>query len=591
MPYTTSSAFFEVLSLWGITHCFVNLGSDHPSLVEAIAEAKVNGRKIPRIITAQHEFVALSAAQGFYQATGKIAAVILHVDVGMQNAGGAVHNLYRSRTPCIIFAGLSPLTQEDELVGSRNEFIHWVQDNHNQAGIVRDYSKFTYEIRTGRNIAQVMSRALQLATSEPMGPVYLLGAREVMEEVVPAVHINLSHWLPVPAPALPPTAAVTIATLLSEAQSPLLLTTTLGRDIDAIPEVVKLAEALSITVLEATPFIGNFPPAHDLYAGVHWSGQGQNKLLAEADVILVVDSDVPWIPHENKPNPNATIIHIDIDPLKTAMPLFYIPARYRYTASAKEALRQIRLALNLTPELNEKVASRLERAKAARSARLKHLEVDSLEPSAIPNHATVPALLAQLKAALPANSLMLCETITNYGVTATHLAPGPGQYLTSGASSLGWHGGAAVGVGLASAAGLTRAEAESGSKPFICAVTGDGSFMFSVPSTVHAMASRYGVHFLTVILCNGGWRGPKLSTLGVHPHGFASRETAEELGVSFGKPQTQFGELARASAGGGDNVLVARVYQNDLLGETFRKAVAAVQSGKSAVVEVVIPEL
>lgn len=509
----------------------------------------------------------------------------------MQNAGGAIHNLYRSRTPCIIFAGLSPITQEDELPGSRNEFIHWIQDNHNQAGIVRDYSKFTYEIRTGRNIAQVMSRALQLATSEPMGPVYLLGAREVMEEEVSALSLDMCHWLPVPAPALPPSAASTIATLLSEAQSPLILTTTLGRDIDAIPELVQLAEALSITVLEATPFITNFPPQHDLYAGVHWSGQGQNKLLAEADVILVIDSDVPWIPHENKPNPKATIIHIDVDPLKNAMPLFYIPARYRYTAGAREALRQIRLAVNVTPEMKSKVASRLESAKAARSERLDRLAKAALQPSAAPNTSTVPALLAKLKSALPANTLMLCETITNYAVTVDQLAPRPGQYLTSGASSLGWHGGAAVGVGLASQAGLTLAEAEIGSKPFICAVTGDGSFMFSVPSTVHAMASRYGVNFLTVILCNGGWRAPKLSALAVHPNGFASRTTGEDMGVSFGKPQIQFGELARAAAGGGDRVLVARVYQNDLLEATFKKAIAAVQGGKSAVVEVIIPEL
>jgi len=115
--------------------------------------------------------------------------------------------------------------------------------------------------------------------------------------------------------------------------------------------------------------------------------------------------------------------------------------------------------------------------------------------------------------------------------------------------------------------------------------------MFSVPSTVHAMASRYGVNFLTVILCNGGWRAPKLSALAVHPNGFASRTTGEDMGVSFGKPQIQFGELARAAAGGGDRVLVARVYQNDLLEATFKKAIAAVQGGKSAVVEVIIPEL
>ena len=56
----------------------------------------------------------------------------------------------------LIFAGASPFTQEGELRGSRNEFIHWLQDVHDQRGIVRGYMKYNAEIRTGRNIKQMV---------------------------------------------------------------------------------------------------------------------------------------------------------------------------------------------------------------------------------------------------------------------------------------------------------------------------------------------------------------------------------------------------------------------------------------------------
>ena len=51
-----------------------------------------------------------------------------------------------------------------------------------QRGIMRGYVKYDNEIRTGKNVKQLVHRALQIANSEPKGPVYLTGAREVMEE-------------------------------------------------------------------------------------------------------------------------------------------------------------------------------------------------------------------------------------------------------------------------------------------------------------------------------------------------------------------------------------------------------------------------
>ena len=68
--------------------------------------------------------VAMSAANGYAQVSGEPQAVIVHVECGTQNLGGAIHNAAKGRVPVFIFAGASPYTQEGELFGSRNEFIH-----------------------------------------------------------------------------------------------------------------------------------------------------------------------------------------------------------------------------------------------------------------------------------------------------------------------------------------------------------------------------------------------------------------------------------------------------------------------------------
>src|ERR1700722_1789574 len=201
--YSASTALLEALRDSGVTHIFANFGSDHPALVEAIAEARAHGRAIPAIVTSPNEMLALSCAHVAAQLTGQAQAVIVHVECGTQALGGAVHNAAKGRVPVFIFAGLSPFTQEGETRGSRNEFIQWIQDVADQRGIVRGYMKYSNEFRTGKNIPQLVRRAMQLAHSDPKGPVYLTGAREVVEEEVNRIAIEPDHWLPLPAAPLP----------------------------------------------------------------------------------------------------------------------------------------------------------------------------------------------------------------------------------------------------------------------------------------------------------------------------------------------------------------------------------------------------
>src|SRR6516225_12063636 len=213
-PCTTSRAMLEAMREAGVRYLFANLGSDHTGIVETYAQARRDGcaDALPELVICPHEFVALSAAQGYAQVSGEAQAVLVHVDCGTQNLGGAVHNAARGRVPVLILAGLSPMTAYGELPGSRNEFIHWLQDSADQAGLVRGYAKYAHEIRTGANAGQLVHRALQIARSEPAGPSYLTAAREVLEAPAPEQRGQRqwwargapARWVPRAADATPP---------------------------------------------------------------------------------------------------------------------------------------------------------------------------------------------------------------------------------------------------------------------------------------------------------------------------------------------------------------------------------------------------
>ena len=80
----------------------------------------------------------------------------------------------------------------------------------------------------------------------------------------------------------------------------------------------------------------------------------------------------------------------------------------------------------------------------------------------------------------------------------------------------------------------------------VASLTGDGSYMFSAPSTVHWMARHYRTPFLQVVYNNRGWRAPKFSALAVHPDGYASR--ANDIDVSF-DPPPDYAQIAAAAGG------------------------------------------
>ena len=521
----------DALQDLGVEYIFANFGSDHPAIVEAIAAAREAGRALPQIVTCPNEMVGMSAAHGFAAATGRAQAVLVHVECGTQALAGAVHNAAKGRIPIFVFAGASPLTQAGELKGSRNEFIQWIQDVHDQRGIVRGYMRYEGEVRVAAAMKQLVARAFQFARSDPKGPVYLTGAREIMEAAAPEARIDPAQWKPVAPGALSPESAAEVAQALALARAPLVVTSFLGRNPLAVAALVRLCETLGVGVLESVPNYVNFPHGNELYQGNQWNEPRQNVALAEADVVLVIDSDVPWIPTSSAPNAGALIYHIDVDPLKMQMPLWYISARERFAADACTALGQIDAALDrmsLDAGLVDRRRIRWVELHKVRKARLAERE----QPSGL---LTGEYLTAMLRSRLTSDTLIVNEGISNYQTIFDHLAlDEPGAMFTSGGGSLGWNGGAAIGAKLGHP------------DKTVIALTGDGSYMFSVPSSVHWMARRYKTPFLTVIYNNGGWKSPRLSTLAVHPDGYASRSA--DLDMSF-HPQADYAGIAAAAGG------------------------------------------
>jgi acetolactate synthase I/II/III large subunit len=571
--YTTSTAFLEALAEAGVSYVFANLGSDHPGLIEAFAQVKAQGREdaYPRLIVCPHEIVALSAAHAYASVTRQPQAVLVHVGDGTANLGGEVSNAMRGHIPVLIFAGASPYTLDGELPGSRNEYIDWLQDARDQRGILRGFVKYDNEIRTGRNVKQLVHRALQIARSDPAGPVYLVGPREVMEEPLEPYTVGPAQFPPVEPAALTAETATVIATALARARHPLIVTSYLGRNPDAVPVLVGLAELLAIGVLESAAFCVNFPGDHPLHCGYEFTTTEQNPVLAQADVILVVDSHVPWIPATNRPAPGAAIYAIDVDPLKPTMPMWQIAARRFAAADSKVALEQI-ARLVRDENLAEAHVVETRRAEIAAANEARRATLDALErPEAgviTPRYLT--ACVRELLAGT--DSLVLTETITSYQVVAEHLRPvTPGSYLGSGGASLGWAGGGAVGAKLASSA--ERA---------VVSLVGDGSYLFGAPSSAQWVARRYHAPSLTVIYDNRGWAAPKFSTLRVHGHGAAA--AADDFHVSF-DPEADLPGIAAAAGG----AYAATVADPDELPQVLKDALAVVRGGRSAVVSVHLP--
>lgn len=569
---TTAAHFLDGLQDCGIEHLFCNLGTDHVSLIEAMADFERQGRPQPNVLLCPHENVAIHMAAGYAAVTGRGQGVMVHVDAGTANAAMGLHNMFRSRLPVLLMAGRSPFTLRGELPGSRDNYIHFVQDPFDIGSLVRPYVKWEYSLPSGVVAKEALRRAHSVMHSDPPGPVYLTLPRETLAETWSSERVArfpAQHFGPVAAGGIAPAQAAQIAERLMAAENPVVITSYLGRKPAAVPVLESLAQACGLRVVEFMPTALSISRDSPCFAGFDPA-----KLLPGADLVLLLDVDVPWLPKFAAPDTDATILHIDVDPLKQDFPMWGFPTELRLQADCGTALAQVLAAVQARADdaWRARVATRMATLQAARLARLRARDAAAAEPG--PAGAISPAwLCAQLGARLAPQDIVVNEAIRNApAVLGQIMRSEPGTLIGCAGGGLGYSGGMALGARLA------RPDVR------VLQVVGDGGFHFSTPTSVYAVAQRYGLPIFTVVLDNGGWQAVKEAVLRVHPGGAA--EQAQQFQARLGGEHRHFEQVAAAFGAHGEAVADPADVP-----AAIDRCLAAVDRGQAAVLTVSVAAL
>src|SRR5262245_19431564 len=343
LPPTAGDVLLASLRRHGVPNLFVNPGTDFPPIVEGLARARETGAEVPRAVLVPHENLAVAMAHGAYLVTGAPQAVMVHVNVGTANTVNMLADASRDRIPLLLMAGRSSFLEAGAF-GARNRSIHWAQEMFDQAGMVRELVKWDYELKRPEQAHLVVPRALEAALASPSGPVYLALPREPLSAPVPAPAVGEVHIPPriPPSPPHPDPAAIDrLAGWIAASKRPLIIASNVGRLRGETEALARLADRFRLPVVSQTPRFLSLPTDHAMHAGFD-----SGALVAEADLILVVESDVPWIPSVKAPDPVARIVHIGEDPAFLSYPMRSFRSDLSIAAGAGPTLEALYAALS-----------------------------------------------------------------------------------------------------------------------------------------------------------------------------------------------------------------------------------------------------
>jgi len=569
--HSTAHFFLEGLNELGIDCLFCNFGTDYAPLIEEMARWRAEGRAFPKVLLCPHENTAVNMAVGYAMVTGRGQAVLVHVDAGTTNAAVGLHDACRSRVPVLLIAGKAPYTVRGELPGSRDTYVHFIQEPFDQGAIVRNYVKWEWTLPTGVIAKEVLRRAHSVAHSDPQGPVYLMLPRETLAQTWDAAAVRpfpAERYGAAGAGAAPAAAVDAIAVRLLAARYPVLITSYAGRNPRAPQLIEALARLGGIRVFEYNPVHLNLSRASPCYGGMM-----PGKHVAAADVGLLVDVDVPWIPQDTRENPDTWWAHVDVDVVKERFPIWGFPSNLRLPADSALVLEQLIAVLEAraTPAFREAAAKRLqvmEREHAGQRAEAAKLAVERGVKGAINPH----YLCSALAAAVGEDAILVNEAIRNAVLVFRQIPrTRPGTSLGFGGGGLGCSAGIALGARLARPGAV------------VLQVVGDGSFYFGNPSSVYAVAQQYELPIFTVVLDNSGWSAVKESTLRMYPDGAA--KAVGEFGARLA-PGVDFAKICEAAGGYGEMLT-----DPDAVPAAIRRCLDAVRGGRSAVLHAKIPVL
>lgn len=553
---TGAEALLTGLKANGIDYLFANAGTDFPSIIEALAGT--SAPEMPTPVTVPHETAAVGMAHGYYLVSGKPQSVMVHVNVGLANTVMGVLNAASDNVPIVMMSGRTPLTESGH-EGSRMTPIQYGQEMYDQTSLVREAVKFNYEMRYPDQAGALTSRAVSLAMSEPRGPVYLSLPREPLAaRIAPPQASDPSPRPAATAPAPDPDAVQAAARAVAGAERPLVICQRGDPDGRLAAALSELGREHGIGTVE--PFVVRNLLAHDDPASL-----GYDPTLArEADVIVVVDSGVPWIEATQAPAPHATIIHIGADPQFTRMPIRGYRSDLSLTGDPAMTIAAISRAMTTeAPALanrSQRLTDRTDRRERRRAE-----------------------IVATARAATPMGAEWLSHCLSDImdedAVIFSELGLVPGAMRLKGpnrlfsnphSGGLGWALPAAMGAQLARPGKLT------------IAAMGDGSYIFANPVACHQVAEALGLPVLIIVKNNAMWNAVRRSVLGAYPEGAAVR--ANEMPLTSLAPTPDFAAIAKAS-----RAFAERVEEPEALPAALTRAIQAIRTeGRPALLDVAV---
>ncbi|WP_269584654.1 thiamine pyrophosphate-requiring protein [Roseibium sp. Sym1] len=521
---TAGGAVFGKLKALGVDYVFANSGTDFPPIIEGLIEATQTGLDLPVPITVPHEHVAVGMAHGYYQISGRIQAVMLHTNVGLSNGVTGAINAWCDQIPMLMMSGRTPVMEKDRF-GARTVPIGWGQEMFDQTAMVREVTKWDYELRFPEQIADLFDRGWAIANSTPKGPVYLSLPREVLCEQTPP------NGLQTPSKQAPVTAAVspadlkTAADLLAGASNPLIIS---QRGAGSEEAFAALGDFLTDWALPLSHYWANqlsVPLSHPMQAGC-----APEALLAEADVVLVINSLAPWWPDKISLRDDVRVIQLGPDPLFSRTPIRNFQADVALAGETADTL------LALISEMKSRP-----RNEAELDARRQKIAAISAE-----RRQSVVALAERGKGSPMSKEWVahcLGKAIKGRKATVFHelgcpLEPldldQPDSYFQEPHSGgLGW--------GLPAALGAQLAEPDR----LVFATIGDGSYMFANPTACHMVAEANELPVITLVLNNEEWGAVRQSVIGTYKDGLATR--ANDVPLTSLRPSPDFTRTAEAS--------------------------------------------
>jgi 5-guanidino-2-oxopentanoate decarboxylase len=485
----------KLLTAYGVDTVFGMAGTMTLDLYRGIARERM------RHVQCRNEQGASLMADGYARASGKPGVCTIIGGPGVTNAATGIAQAYCDSQPMLVLSGASPTLTHGKGWGA----IHELDD---QAAVTAGITAFSAMVRNPQELPELIARAFAVFRGSRPRPVHLSLPRDVLPAPVE------DEWRPRRAPSLPvpdPEAIEEAADRLAQAKRPLIFVG--GGAVGTGDALSAIAECLGAPVLASNAGKGILAESHPLSLGGSILQQASQQALADADVVLLVGSQVAaGDSFLTKLEIGGDLIRIDIDPQQLAS---VYPAAVPIQSDSRAAMRALRSALSRRRPAAQRSQGelRVREILARNSARMTELEK---------LHARVWTIL---RAALPREAIVMGD--------ATQLVYSGSFAMPMEVERCWYYSGTycALGFALPMAVGAKIAAPQ---RPVI-AVAGDGGIMFTVSELATAAEERLA---LPVIVWNNdalkaiadGMDERHIARIGVEPRSPDFVRLAESLG-------------------------------------------------------------